>query len=65
MPMMEVMTHNKNGVPSLVNGTGQSGEKKEIQGAVVDIQKMDAGNPIKINVIIRSVRQAKMKKSPR
>ena len=59
MPMMEA--HNKNGVPSSVNGTGQSGEIQEIQGAVVDIQKMDAGNPIKIDVIIRSVRQAKSK----
>jgi len=62
MPMMEAMTHNKKGVPSSVNGTGQSGEKQEIQGAVVDIQKMDAGNPIKPDVIIRSVRQAKKKK---
>ena len=62
MPMMEAMTHNKKGVPSLVNGTGQSGEKQEIQGAVVDIQKMDVGNPIKTNVIIRSVRQSKKKK---
>ena len=39
-----------------------SGEKQEIQGAVVDLQKMDAGNPIKPDVIIRSVRQAKNKK---
>ena len=62
MPMMEVMTHNKKGVPSSVNGTGQSGEKQEIQGAVVDIQKMDAGIPINTNVILRSVRQAKKKK---
>ena len=42
-----------------------SGEKQEIQGAVADIQKMDAGNPIKLDVIIRSVRQAKKEKSPR
>ena len=62
MPMMETMTHNKKGVPSSVNGTGQSGEKQEIQGAVVDIQNMDARNPIKTDVIIRSVRQAKKKK---
>ena len=41
---------------------GQSGEKQEIQGAVVDIQKMDAGNPIKTDVIIRCVRQDKKKK---
>ena len=39
-----------------------SGEKQEIQGAVVDIQKMDAGNPVKHDVIIRSVRQDKSKK---
>ena len=65
MPMMEAMTHNKKDVPSSVNGTGQSGEKQEIQGAVVDIQKMDVGNPIKPDVIIRSVRQCKKKKSPR
>ena len=62
MPMMEAMTHNKKGVPSSVNGTGQSGEKQEIQGAVVDIQKMDVGNPIKLDVIIRSARQAEKKK---
>ena len=62
MPMMEAMTHNKKGVPSSVNGTGKSGEKQEIQGVVVDIQNMDDGNPIKTNVIIRSVRQAKKKK---
>ena len=62
MPMMEAMTHNKKGVPSLVNGTGKSGEKQEIHGAVVYIQKMDAGNPIKPDVIIRNVRQAKNKK---
>ena len=65
MPMMEDMTHNKKGVPSLVNGTGKSGEKQEIQGAVVDIQKMDVGNPIKIDVIIRSARQTKNKQIPR
>ena len=62
MPMMEAMTHNKKSVPSSVNGIGQSGEKQEIQGAVVDIQKMDVGNPTKPNVIIRSVRQDKRKK---
>ena len=62
MPMMEAMTHNKKGVPSLVNGTGKSGDKQEIQGEVVDIQKMDVGNPIKDDVIIRSVRQPKKKK---
>ena len=56
MLMMEAMTHNKKGVPSLINGTRQSGEKQEIQGAVVDIQKMDAGNTIKTDVIITSVR---------
>ena len=39
-----------------------SGEKQEIQGAVVDIQKMDVGNPIKPDVIIRSVIQDKQKK---
>ena len=40
-----------------------SGEKQEIQGAVVDIQKMDAhGNPIKPDVIRISVRQVKKKK---
>ena len=39
-----------------------SGEKQEIQGAIVDIQKMDVGNLIKPDVIIRSVRQAKKKK---
>ena len=39
-----------------------SGEKQEIQGVVVDIQKMDVGNPIKTDVIIRSVRQSKKKK---
>ena len=65
MPMKEAMTHNKKGVPYSVNGTGQSGEIQEIQGAVVDIQKTDAGNPIKTDVIIRSVRQAKKKKGPR
>ena len=37
-------------------------KKQEIQGVVVDIQKMDAGNPIKPDVIIRSVRQAKKEK---
>ena len=62
IPMMEAMTHNKKGVPSSVNGTWKSGEKQEIQGAVVDIQKMYAGNPIKTDVIIRSVRQGKKKK---
>ena len=62
MLMKEAMTHNKKGVPSSINGTGKSGEKQEIQGAVVDIQNMDAGNPIKTDVIIRSVRQAKKKK---
>ena len=62
MPMMEAMTHNKKGVPSSANGTRQSGEKKEIHRAVVDIQKMDAGNPIKTYVNIRSVKQAKKKK---
>ena len=60
MPMMEA--HNKKGVSSSVNGTGKSGEKQEIQGAIVDIQKMDARNPIKTDVIIRSARQAKKKK---
>ena len=39
-----------------------SGEKKEIQGAIVDIQKMDVGNPIKPDVIIINVRQSKKKK---
>ena len=62
IPMMEAMTHNKKGFSSSVNGTGKSGEIQEIQGAVVDIQKMDAGNPIKTDVIVRSVRQAKKKK---
>ena len=62
MPMMEAMTHNKKGVPSSANATGQSGEKQEIQGLVVDIQKMDVGNPIKIDVIIKSMRHAKKKK---
>ena len=62
MPMMEAMTHNKKGVPSSVNRTRKSGQNQEIQGAVVDIQNMDAGNPIKPDVIIRSVRQAKKKK---
>ena len=42
-----------------------SGEKQEIQGVVVDIQQMDARNPIKTDVIIRSVRQSKRKKIPR
>ena len=65
IPMMEAMNHNKKGVPSQVNGIGQSGEKQEIQGAVVDIQKMDAGNTIKADFIIRSVRQTKKEKSPR
>ena len=41
---------------------GRVVKKQEIQGAVVDIQKMDVGNPIKPDVIIRSVRQAKKKK---
>ena len=41
---------------------GISGEKQEIQGVVVDIQKMDARNPIKLDLIIRSVRQDKKKK---
>ena len=62
MPMMEAMTHNKTGVPSSVYGTRKSGEKQEIQRPVVDIQKMEARNPIKTDVIIRSVRQAKKKK---
>ena len=39
-----------------------SGGKQEIQGAIVDIEKMDARNPIKPDIIIRSVRQAKKKK---
>ena len=56
MSIMEAMTHNKKGVPSSINGTGQSGEKQEIQGAPHDIQKMEAGiNPIKTNVNIRSM----------
>ena len=62
IPMMEAMTHNEKGVPSSVNSTGKSGEKQEIKGAVVDIQKMDVGNPIKTDVIIRILRQAKKKK---
>ncbi len=56
VPVMEAINHNKKGVSCLVNGTGQSGEKQEIQGAVVDIQKMDARIPISTDVIIRSVR---------
>ena len=39
-----------------------SGEEQEIQGAVVDIQNINARNPITLDVIIRSVRQEKKEK---
>ena len=65
MPIMEAMTHNKKGVPSLINGIGQSGEKQKIQGALHDIKKMEVGNPIKIGVIIRKYETRKKRKKPR
>ena len=59
---MEAMNHNNNGVPSSTNGTGQSGEKQEIQGVPHDINKMEARNPIKTGANVRTIRQAKKKK---
>ena len=55
---MEAMNHNNNGVPSSTNGTGQSGEKQEIQGVPHDINKMEARNPIKTGANVRTIRQA-------
>ena len=57
MTIMEAMTHNKKGLPSLINGIRQSGEKQEIEGAPHDIHNMEARiNPIKTSVNIRSMR---------
>ena len=62
IPTMEVMTHNKKGVPCLKNGIGKSGGGQKFQGTVVDIQMIDDGNPKKSNFIIRNKIQAKKKK---
>ena len=62
MPIMEAMHHNKKAVPSSICGTGQSGEKQEIQGSPHDINKMEARNHIKIGANVRTMRQEKKKK---
>jgi len=47
---------------SSINGAKKSGEKQEIQGTVVGIQMMEAGNHIKTCVVNSSKRQTKKRK---
>ena len=47
----------KMGLPSSINRVGKSGETKEIQRVVINFKKLEAENPVKTSVTMRSMRQ--------
>ena len=62
MPLTEAMNYNRMCVPSSINGTKKSVEKKGIQGTIVGIKMMVAENHVRSSVVQITKRQGKKRK---